>query len=102
MQRVLARENGDVEKHADTAQVSEVALVRRAAQPRDVGLEVERWAVHVPDADGIASDPEGVDHPGETGAASPTISVRHSLPIKTSSEPSSNSYSSVRRGWMWG
>jgi hypothetical protein len=63
MQRVLAHENGDLEKRADTAQVSEVALVRRAAQPPDMGLEVERWAVHVPNADGIASDPEGVDRP---------------------------------------
>jgi hypothetical protein len=100
--RELAHEDGDVEKRADTAQVPKVALVRCPAQPVDLGLEVERWAVHVPEGDGTAPTRKVWIVPGGTKAASPEVSVRHALPIETSREPSSTSYSSVRRGWMWG
>jgi hypothetical protein len=102
MQRVLADENGDVEKRADIAQVPKVALVRCAAKPLDIGLEVERGAVHVPYADGTASDPEGMDRPGGTEPPMRAARVCHSLPIKMSSEPSSTSHSSVRGEWIWG
>jgi hypothetical protein len=45
MQWKLAHQDSDIEKRADTAQVAEIALVRRAAQSLDIGLEVERRAV---------------------------------------------------------
>src|SRR5215204_3614505 len=102
MEGELAHEDSDVEERADTAQIPETPPVRHAAQPLDVGLEVKRRAVHVPDADGIGSDPEGVDHPRRHRGGFAAVSVDHSPPIKTSSEPSSTSYSSVRRGWRWG
>ena len=63
MQRKLAHEDRDVEKRAETAQVPQIALVRRATQSLDVGLEVKRRAVYVPNTDGAVSDSEGMDGP---------------------------------------
>ena len=63
MLRELAHQDSDAEKRAGTAQIPEIALVRRAAQPLDVGLEVKRRPVRVADADETGSDPEGMDGP---------------------------------------
>src|SRR5215208_1678774 len=67
MPRELAHEDRDVEMSAETAQVPRTVLVRCTAQSRDVRLKVERRAVHVPNADGTASGPERMDHPGWYG-----------------------------------
>src|SRR5215216_3698515 len=102
MPRELAHEDRDVEMRAETAQVPRTVLVRCTAQSRDVRLKVERRAVHVPNADGTASGPERMDHPGWYGGDSPAVSVCLSLPTRTSSEPLRTGYSSFRRGCMWG
>src|SRR3954468_21829366 len=67
MLRELTYQDGDAEESSEATQVAEAVLVGCGAQSIDVGLEIKRWPVDVPDAHGCGSDPERMDRPRGDG-----------------------------------